>query len=86
MKFEHIFAEAKFKVSANYWNSLSDIEQQFIIDRHSRDGLQALKLIISSARKQVPGFDKIYGNGFIEKDGKKYQFSGSDTRKFKQIN
>jgi len=80
-----VINEGSIKVSSSYWNSLTKQEQQFIIDRYDIDGLQALKTLISSARKQLPNYDKIYGKGFVEKDGQLYLWTGWDTKKFKKV-
>lgn len=81
-----VLKEGQIKVSRDYWNSLTKKEQDFIIDRYDIDGLQRLKTLLSAARKQLPGYDKIYGKGFVEKDGQLYLWSGWDTKKFNKVN
>lgn len=85
MKLKNILIEAQLKISASYWNSLRKIEQDFILDRYEKDSLSYCKSVISAARKQLPSFDKIYGYGIVEKDGKKYKFTGLDTKRFQEI-
>lgn len=85
MKIRDIINEAQLKVSAKYWNSLRKIEQDYILDRHRKDGLAMLKMVISDARKQLPNFDKISGYGIVEKDGQTYKWSGDMTRKFHKV-
>lgn len=76
---------SQLRVSAKYWDSLRKIEKDYILSRYEIDGLQYLKTIVSEARKQLKGFDRIYGNGMVEKDSVTYRFSGNDTRKFKKV-
>lgn len=80
-----IILEAQLKVSRAYWESLTEIEKNYILSRWPKNSLSTLKTIISAARKQLPNFDKIYGAGIVEKDGKKYYFSGLDTKKFYRV-
>lgn len=85
MKLKQILNEAQLKISKKYWDTLRQIERDYILDRYSRDGLSMCKMVISDARKQLPNFDKIYGYGIVEKDGQKYKWSGDMTRKFQKI-
>lgn len=75
------------KISAKYWETLKKFEQDYIKERASVDDISTLKLIINSARKQHPNFNKIYGKGFIElSNGEIRLWTGNDTRKFQKIN
>ena len=85
MKLKNILIEVQLKISEKYWTSLRKIEQDYILDRFERDGLSFCKSVISAARKQLPNFDKIYGYGIVERDGKKYKFTGEDTKRFQEI-
>lgn len=86
MKLKDILIEAQLKISKKYWDSLRQIEKDYIINRSQQDGLSMCKMVIGDARKQLPNFDKIYGYGIVEKDGQKYKWSGDMTRKFQKIN
>lgn len=77
--------ESSFKVSTKYWNSLNKMEQDYIKDRINIDGLSQIKSLLSTAKKQFGTYDKIYGKGFIEKDGEVYLWSGWDTKKFRKV-
>lgn len=77
--------EALFKVSPKYWNSLNKMEQDYIKERINIDGLSQLKSLLSSAKKQFGTYDKIWGKGFIEKDGEIYLWTGWDTKKFRKV-
>lgn len=78
----------KIKISAKVWEGLKEYERQYILNAANKQGLQYCKLVISEAKKQIKDKIKaIYGIGFVEcENGNKYVFSGSDTKKFKQIN
>ncbi len=74
-----------FKISASYWNSLKDFEQNYLIQRvnSGKDNISGVKSVISNARKLHPDYIKIWGQGFIETpDGKIFLYSGNDTKRF----
>lgn len=85
MKLKQILSEVNLKVSKKYWDSLRQIEKDYIINRFDKDGLSYCKTVISAARKLLPNFDKIYGYGIVEKDNEKYKFTGLDTKNFHKI-
>ena len=68
--------EGSFKISRSYWDSLSDDEQEYFKSRVNIEGVQNLKTLLSAAKKQLPGYDKIWGDGFVKKYGKTYQCIG----------
>lgn len=73
------------KISKKVWDSLNKVEKEYILQRAETDGLSWCKMVISEARKQLPNFTKIYGYTFVEQNGNLYNFSGSDTRKFRKV-
>lgn len=86
MKIKKILAEVKqLKISKDYWESLTTIEQDYIRGRWPKDALPYMKQVISQARKQLPGFTRIYGAGRVERGGKTYVYSGEDTKRFFEI-
>jgi len=73
------------KISVNVWTSFSQIEKDYVEERINKDGLSYCKLVIREARKQLPGFTKLFGYGkCIGADGKVYVFSGDVTKTFKE--
>ena len=73
------------KISAKYWYTLKKFEQDYIHKRADIDGIYELKMKINDARKQQPGYNKIYGRGFIENNGKIFMWSGDTTRKYIEL-
>jgi hypothetical protein len=75
------------KVSKNYWESLSKMEQTYILNRYSKDGLSDLKRFISIAKKRFSKqIDIFYGYFCVKlKDGQSYKFTGFDTKQFYKI-
>ncbi|GGH59666.1 hypothetical protein HNQ91_000680 [Filimonas zeae] len=74
------------KISERYWYSLNLVEQNYVRQRLSSDTIPVIKLIISEARKQHPGFTQLYGKGFIKTaTGETLLWTGEDTRRFKQL-
>ena len=55
-------------------------------ERAAIDGVQRVKMILSDAKKQHQGYQKIWGKGFIQlPDGTVRMWSGDMTRKFNVV-
>jgi hypothetical protein len=75
-----------FKISAAYWEKMTQMEKDFIMYRAPIDGVAMVKMMINDARKQHPDFKRIYGKGYIElPNGEVRLWSGDTTRKFNLV-
>ena len=73
------------KISKSFWDGCNDNERQYISRFASRIGVMDCKEVIREARKQLKGkYYQHIGPYYLLVDGVGYNYTGNDTKRFKE--